>query len=122
MDVTVRYGNLLDSGVHLELEDDTIRQILNQSRILKTLALRNCSVSSKGFMSCGIILGLTEFTISNSYLFDDNGIECVTRNAKNLLVIEILECNNITDKSIASIAENCPRLLCLTIYHPHIDY
>lgn len=82
LDVTVRYGSLLDSGVHLQLEDDTIRQILNQSRNLKTLALRNFSVSSKEFMSCGINLGLTELTISNSYLFDDNEIECIIRNSK----------------------------------------
>ncbi|XP_063399733.1 uncharacterized protein LOC134684377 [Mytilus trossulus] len=120
LDVTVKYGNLLNYGVHLQLEDDTIRQILNQSRNLKKLAFRNCSVSSKGFTSCGINLGLTEFTISNSDLFDDNGIECITIHAKNLLVLEILECNNITDKSIASIAKNCPRLLCLSIYHPHV--
>ncbi|CAG2250290.1 unnamed protein product [Mytilus edulis] len=100
LDVTVRYGNLLDAGVHL--------QILNQCRNLKTLALRNFSVSSKGFMACGINLGLTELTIiSNSYLFDDNGIECITIHSKNLLVLKILECNKITDKSIASIAENC---------------
>ncbi|XP_052066884.1 uncharacterized protein LOC127706354 [Mytilus californianus] len=120
LNVKVKYGNVLHCGVHLQLEDHTIRQILNQSRNLKTLALRNCSVSSKGFTSCGINLGLTELTISNSYLFDDNGIECVTKNAKNLLVLEILECNKITDKSIASIAENCPRLQCLSIYHPHV--
>lgn len=85
LNVTVKYGNLLDSGVHLQLEDDTIRQILNQSRNLKKLAFRNCSVSSKGFMSCGINLGLTELTISNSYLFDDNGIECITIHAKKSL-------------------------------------
>ncbi|VDI51906.1 Hypothetical predicted protein [Mytilus galloprovincialis] len=120
LDLTARNGNSIHSIMHLTLGDNIIRQILMQSRNLKTLAFGNCSMSSKGFTSCGIIFGLTELTISNCYWFDDDGIECITRNTKNLLVLEILECNNISDKGIASIAENCPRLLCLSIYHSHV--
>ena len=93
-----------------------ISDILDYFPNISSLYLSALNTSSVALTRSDIILNLTELTLRSTSI-DDEGIQHIIKRAKQLKVLNIELCENMTDKTLYCVSQNCPLLEELSFGH-----
>ena len=87
----------------------TISNILDYFPNITSFSLFNINISNVAFTSSDKILNLAELKLQCTAI-DDGGIQHITKRAKQLKVLNIKACRDMTDKALYCVLRNCPLL------------
>jgi len=92
-----------------KISDITISDILDYFPNIISFYLNNVNISNEAFTLSDTIINLKELTLHSNSI-DDDGLQHVTKHAKQLKVLNIQQCEEMTDKALYCVSQNCPLL------------
>ena len=103
-----RLKKLVLRGWHT-ISNTTISDILDYFPNILSFYINNDNISNEAFTRSDKILNLKELTFQSRSI-DDDGLQHVTKRAKQLKVLNIEHCEKMTDKALHCISQNYPLL------------
>jgi hypothetical protein len=91
------------------ISNTTISDILDYFPNILSFYIDNDNISNEAFTRSDKILNLKELTFQSNSI-DDDGLQHVTKRAKQLKVLNIEYCKKMTDKALHCISQNYPLL------------
>lgn len=92
-----------------KISNSTISDILDYFPNIISFYLNNINISNVAFTRSDTILNLKELTLHCNSI-DDDGLQHITKRAKQLKVLNIQQCKEMTDKALHCVSQNCPLL------------
>ena len=92
-----------------KISNITISDILDYFPNIISFYLNNINISNVVFTRSDTILNLKELTLHCNSI-DHDGLQHITKRAKQLKVLNIQQCKEMTDKALHCVSQNCPLL------------
>jgi F-box/leucine-rich repeat protein 14 len=109
----------LDVSFCGNVTDASLRHIASGLAGLQNLSMTTCAITDEGLVrlaaSAGLANSLKELNIGQCVSVSDEGLEAVGKTMKQLQIIDLYGCPNVTEAGISSIKAHLPKLTKLNL-------